>query len=86
MADDNDTREVILDLGIWEDDLGKHMRFSVVELGVSYTLDILPIEEKHAGAQASAVIEMAQSMPDLISEIVDHAHQCGPGCEQGGTR
>jgi len=72
--------EVTLDTGVWQDELGKHMRFSVVDLGVAFTLDILPVREDQEADQAAAVIAMATDMEGLIAEALDHAHHC-PSCQ-----
>ena len=64
--------DVTLETGVWQDDLGKHMRFAITELGVGITIDMmLPENEEQADDQAVALLAMVVNLPDLMAETLE---------------
>lgn len=68
-----------MESGVWEDGLGKHLRFSAVDLGVAIAVDLLHVEQVDQDRQATATIALAENLPRLMLEALDRALNC-PGC------
>jgi hypothetical protein len=63
----------MLDAGIWEDDLGKHIRFAVTEHGVAIQIDLLhPGEDDTAvERQVETLLGLMTGLPELVGEVMD---------------
>jgi hypothetical protein len=59
-----------LNIGVWEDEFGKHIRVSDVDAGISITLDIQPVEESQHSHQSEVAVALLVGFPDLVGEAL----------------
>jgi hypothetical protein len=65
---------VNLDMGVWEDELGKHIRFAITDLGVAITLDLThETDEQAIEDQAVATMGLLANLPELVQVALEGA-------------
>ena len=62
---------VDVEASTWQDEFGKHIRYSIPEHGVAVELNLIPTEDEDA--QASVAVRALNEAPAIISRILELA-------------